>query len=234
MSQKDYYQILGVSEKTSPEEIKKIYRKLALKYHPDKNPGNKEAESKFKGISEAYYVLSDPKRREQYDQMRKFGGTSTGNFAGAQGFDFEELLKQFGGGRRSKPSGRYSVFEDVFGDIFSGLGGESRSFRRTRGPDGSVYEFYSGGPASPAGGEEDVAQPEEARVDIIVNLRISNEKAEKGGRVTFRNPEGKTLSVTIPPHMRAGQRLRLTRQGRPCPSCHHKGDLILQVRVDGK
>ena len=117
MSQKDYYQALGVQEKASPEEIKKVYRKLAVKYHPDKNPGNKEAEARFKGISEAYYVLSDPKRRAQYDQMRQFGGGPGGNFAGSQGFDFEELLRQFGGGR-SRPTGPYSSFRGFFLNFF--------------------------------------------------------------------------------------------------------------------
>lgn len=223
MSQKDYYQVLGVQEKASPEEIKKVYRKLAVKYHPDKNPGNKEAEVRFKGISEAYYVLSDPKRRAQYDQMRQFGGGPGGNFAGSQGFDFEELLKQFGGGR-SRPTGQYSSFGDVFEELFGGAGERSGSFRQKRGPGGAVYEYYQGG-GRPSAGES------APKVDILVNLNVSREKAEKGGRVTFRTPEGTTLSVTIPPHTRSGQKLRLTRQGHPCPTCHHQGDLILQIKV---
>lgn len=222
MSQKDYYQVLGVQEKASPEEIKKVYRKLAVKYHPDKNPGNKEAEARFKGISEAYYVLSDPKRRAQYDQMRKFGGGFSGNFAGSQGFDFEELLKQFGGGR-SRPTGQYSSFGDIFEEIFGGAEEGSRGFRQRRRPGGSVYEYYPEGGAS--------TEEPAAKVDILVNLNVSRDKAEKGGRVTFRTPEGTTLSVAIPPHTRTGQKLRITRQGRPCPTCHHPGDLILQVKV---
>lgn len=222
MSQKDYYKVLGVSEKASADEIKKVYRKLAVKYHPDKNQGNKEAETKFKELSEAYYVLSDPKRRAQYNQMRQFGGAQGGNFAGSQGFDFEELLRQFGGGR-GKSSGRYSAFGDIFEEIFKDSGGGSRNFRQGQGPGGSVYEFYSGGEQEP-----EAASP---KVDIAVNLNISHDKAEKGGRVTFRTPEGKTLSVNIPPHTRPGQKLRLTRQGRLCPSCRHEGDLILQVKV---
>ncbi len=223
MNQKDYYKVLGVSEKASPEEIKKVYRKLAVKYHPDKNPGNKEAEAKFKGISEAYYVLSDPKRRTQYDQMRQFGGAQSGNFAGSQGFDFEELLRQFGGGGRARPSGRYSAFGDIFEEILGNSGDDSRSFRQRRGPGGSVYEFYSSG--------EPEMEETSPKVDLVVNLNISRDKAEKGGRVTFRTPQAKTLSVTIPPHTRPGQKLRLTRQGRVCPTCQHEGDLILQVKI---
>jgi DnaJ-class molecular chaperone len=68
--------------------------------------------------------------------------------------------------------------------------------------------------------------------DIVVNLKISREKADKGGQVTFRSPEGKTISVKIPPKTKLGQKLRLTRQGRLCPSCNHEGDLILQIKVD--
>ena len=140
---KNYYETLGVSETSAPEEIKKVYRKLAIQYHPDKNPGNKQAEAKFKEISGAYYVLSDPKRRAEYDKMRKFGGSSQGDFAGTQGFDYEELLKQFGGGRRSQSSrGQYSVFNDIFENFFSGSGGGPKSFTQSRGPQGAVYQFY--------------------------------------------------------------------------------------------
>lgn len=227
MTQKDYYKILGVGEKTGAEEIKKAYRKLAVKYHPDKNPGNvKEAEARFKEISEAYYVLSDEKRRSQYDQMRRFGGSGGGrssNFAGAQGFDFEDLLRQFRGGQ-GRPTGRYSAFGDIFEDLFQSGGSGRGNFRTYQRPGGTVYQY--------AGGEEDWdenLQTQGADVDIVVNLRVSKEKMEKGGKVTFRTPEGRTLSVKIPPRTRPGQKLRLTRQGRLCPACHHEGDLILRV-----
>ncbi len=216
--QKNYYQILGVSETSSEDEMKKVYRKLAVKYHPDKNPGNKEAETKFKEISEAYYVLSDSKRRAQYDQMRRMGGAQPGNFAGAQGFDFEDLLRQFGSGR-SKPSGRYSAFGDLFEDLFSGLGGGRYQTQSRAG--GPQYQYYT--PEAETAGAE---------ADVVVNLRVSKEKAEKGGAVTFRTAEGKTLSVKIPPKSRSGQKLRLSRQGRLCQACNHEGDLILQLKVD--
>ncbi len=223
---KDYYETLGVPETATPEEIKKVYRKLAFQYHPDKNPGNKGAEEKFKEISGAYYVLIDPKRRAEYDQMRQLGGSSTGDFAGAQGFDFEELLKQFSGRSRSRSArGPYSGFSDIFADLFSGSG--PKSFTQSRGPGGTVYQYYSSQP----GDLELGAEEEPARVDVYVNLRISSEKAKKGGRVAFRTPKGKTISVAIPPNTRQGQKLKLTRQGRLCPTCRHEGDLILQVEL---
>lgn len=223
---------MGVSESAKPEEIKKVYRKLAFQYHPDRNPGKKDAEAKFKDISEAYYVLSDPKRRTEYDQMRRFGAAGGGeNFAGAQGFDFEELLRRFGGGGRTTgrtSSGRYSAFEDIFSDLFSGGGG--RGTRTAGGPGGATYEFYT------TGGRDDEdygggGVPTQPAADVAVNLRISKEKAEKGGKVTFKTPEGKTINVTIPPNTKSGQKLRLTRQGRLCPTCRHEGDLILHIHT---
>ena len=230
--QKDYYKVLGVAENASPDEIKKVYRKLAVKYHPDKNPGNaKQAEAKFKEISEAYYILSDEKKRAQYDQMRKYGGGFQGNYAGAQGFDFEELLRQFsGGGRgRSRAAGgeQYSAFSDIFSDLFGGgMGG------------GGHYRVYSSGSPNrnfyqTAGGYDDdvYVQSAEPAVDVTVNLKISKKKAKTGGKVTFRTQAGKTISVKIPAGIRTGQKLRLSREGRDCPTCHHPGDLILQIKV---
>lgn len=224
---KDYYEVLGVSETAAPEEIKKVYRKLAFQYHPDRNPGNKAAEAKFKEISGAYYVLSDPKRRAEYDQIRKFGGSTASDFAGAQGFDFEELLKQFSGQGRSHVSrSQYSGFSDIFADLFSG--GGPKGFAQRRGPGGAVYQYYSSEPGDSWSGTE---EEEPARVDVYVNLRISKEKAKKGGRVAFRTPEGKAISVAIPPNTREGQKLKLARQGRLCPACRHEGDIILRVEL---
>lgn len=120
MAEKDYYQILGVKKTATEDEIKKAYRTLAKKHHPDRNKGNKEAENKFKEISEAYAVLSDKEKREQYDRLGReafsFGGGGQNPFAG---FDFS----QFGGagrrtrtGRRGEPAG----FTDIFSDLFGG------------------------------------------------------------------------------------------------------------------
>ena len=118
MAKRDYYEVLGVVKSASAEEIKKAYRKLALKYHPDRNKGDKNAEAKFKEASEAYHVLSDKERKTNYDQFGHAafeGGSARGGFSN---FDFS------------------SVFSDIFGsdpfdDIFEGFGGRRRGRRRT-------------------------------------------------------------------------------------------------------
>src|SRR5574344_1327997 len=92
MAKRDYYEVLGLSKTASEDEIKKAYRKLAIKYHPDRNPGNKEAEEKFKEAAEAYDVLHDPQKRQQYDQFG-FNAPGGGGFSGAEGFSMDALVK---------------------------------------------------------------------------------------------------------------------------------------------
>ena len=122
MSKRDYYEILGVSKNASDAEIKKAYRQMALKYHPDKNPDDKEAEEKFKEAAEAYEVLSDANKRSRYDQ---FGHAGIGGAAGTGGFSMsmDDIFSQFG-----------DIFGDAFGGAFSGFGGfgGSRGGRRRR------------------------------------------------------------------------------------------------------
>lgn len=111
MSKRDYYEVLGISKSASPEEIKKAYRKLAIKFHPDKNPGDKEAEENFKQAAEAYEVLSDPQKKARYDQYGHAGlGGAGGGFGGGfgGGMSMEDIFSQFG---------------DIFGGGFSGFGG---------------------------------------------------------------------------------------------------------------
>jgi len=216
MAKNDYYDVLGVKEDAGEQEIKSAYRKLALKYHPDKNPGNKEAEEKFKKISEAYYTLGDKKRREKYDNMRKYGGFE-GDFASSQGFDFSEFMKQFsGGGGGGFSSG--SPFGDIFGDIFSNIG--SRGGTRT-------YYYTTGGqPGVGVPGAET-----EVDTDIRTTLTVPKALAEKGGEAKFRLAGGKHITLKIPRGIRSGQKLRLKGQGDSCPCCKHKGDLIVQVHI---
>ena len=124
MAQKrDYYEVLGVSKTATEDEIKKAYRQIAIKYHPDRNPGDKEAEEKFKEAAEAYNVLHDPAQRQQYDQ---FGFNAPGGFGGFGGF----------GGTSMNMDDIFSMFGDIFGGHgFGGFGGGSRGRQRHRGSD---------------------------------------------------------------------------------------------------
>lgn len=221
MAQKDYYKVLGVPESAGADQIKKAYRDLAKKHHPDANPGNKSAEEKFKEISEAYYVLSDEKKRREYDQFRRSGfsegygrqGQGGQGFQGAQGFNYDEILRAFraqqqgGRGGRVHFGGSMGGFEDVFAGIFGGGG------------------HYAGG-----GEEEDLAP--RAAADVTATLRVPKSKAQKGGEVTFTTSDGKRITVKIPPGTTSGKKLRLSRQGRECPTCAHPGDLILNIHVE--
>lgn len=216
MPPKDYYEILGVSETATDAEIKKAYRKLALKYHPDKNAGNKDAEEKFKEVSEAYYTLEDKKRRAQYDNMRKMG-TYTGDFSSDQGFDFSEFLKGFSGGE-GYSSG--SPFGDIFGDVFSGASGGRQG--------GRTYYYSSGGGmrgGDPSGMQTDVD------TDIRAELPIPKNLAEKGGEAKFKLSSGRSITLKVPKGTKNAQKMRLKGQGQNCPCCKHKGDLIVTIKV---
>ncbi|MDD3089551.1 MAG: DnaJ domain-containing protein, partial [Candidatus Omnitrophica bacterium] len=136
MAANDYYKVLGVKEDASADEIKKAYRKLALKYHPDKNAGNKKAEDEFKKVSEAYYTLGDEKRRKEYDTLRRTGGFS-GNFSSNQGFDPSDFMSHFSSGRGFSSSSPFGdIFEDLFAGMGSGRGGRSG---------GHTYYYSTGG-----------------------------------------------------------------------------------------
>ena len=214
---KDYYKILGVPENASADQIKKDYRKLAIQHHPDKNKGNKQAEDKFKEISEAYYVLSDPKRRAEFDQYRKFGGVDPrqgGGFRGAEGFDFEDLLRSYGrqsGGRTSRQQS-YSGFADIFEELFNGV---------TRD---SSFDFLSGQNSQRG------SAPKPENYDIQGTLKVAPEIAKKGGKVKIKSKDGRLLSVTIPQGSVHGLKLRLAGLGKTSPT-GQKGDLILQLKV---
>ncbi len=217
MGKKDYYEILGVAEDASLAEIKKSYRKLALKYHPDKNKGDKSAEEKFKEVSEAYYSLGDEKRRKEYDNMRKLGGFS-GDFSSSQGFDYSDFMNQFSGGGGGFSSG--SGFGDIFGDIFSGRGGSQQGGYNTY--------YYSQG-----GGMREEAQRTQGEVDtdIRANLPVPKKLAKSGGEAKFSLSSGKNISLKVPAGTKDGQKMRLKGQGSDCPCCNHKGDLIVTLKI---
>ena len=117
MGKRDYYEVLGVSKEATKDEIKKAYRKQALKYHPDKNPGDKKSEENFKEAAEAYEVLSNDEKKARYDRYGHAGlGNNGGGFAG-QGMTMEDIFSSFG---------------DIFGDAFGGFGGFGGGRQRTK------------------------------------------------------------------------------------------------------
>jgi molecular chaperone DnaJ len=128
MAKRDYYEILGVTKGASADEIKKSYRKVAMQYHPDRNPGDKTAEEKFKEAAEAYEILSDQDRRAQYDRFGHAGVSGNGRGAHPGGMNMDDIFSQFG-----------DIFgEDIFGSFFGGAGGQrGRGGQRTRGTRGS-------------------------------------------------------------------------------------------------
>lgn len=120
---KDFYEILGVGKNATPEEIKKAYRKKAIEFHPDKNPGDKEAEENFKLAAEAYEVLSDPQKKARYDQFGHDAYTNqSGGFGGGGGMNMDDIFSQFG-----------DIFGGAFGGAFSGFGGGGGGVRRAKG-----------------------------------------------------------------------------------------------------
>ena len=126
MGKRDYYEVLGVSKEATKEEIKKAYRKQALKYHPDKNPGDKKSEENFKEAAEAYEVLSNDEKKARYDRYGHAGmGSNGGGFSG-QGMTMDDIFSSFG---------------DIFGDAFGGFGGFGGG---RRGDEGSIKEVISG------------------------------------------------------------------------------------------
>jgi len=208
MATRDYYDVLGVNKNASDEEMKKAYRKLAMKYHPDRNPNKKEAEERFKEINEAYAVLSDKEKRKQYDTFGAEGFrqrfTQEDIF---KGFDFDEILSGlFGGrGKREFRFGGREGFE--FGDFFGGGRGAYQNMGR-----------------APQKGE-----------DILYELPITIEEAAFGGekRVTFRKEKGGTeeISVRIPKGIASGKKLRVAGKGSEGRNGGPSGDLYLQVEI---
>jgi DnaJ-class molecular chaperone len=192
MAEKDYYEILGVKKSATESEIKKSYRDLAKKFHPDKNKGNKDAENRFKEISEAYAVLSDKEKRAQYDRLgaEAFGPGGANPFAG---FDFSQFMGGgAGGGGRGKRGRRTTTtssgggsmdFTDIFGDLFGGGGG---------------------------GGGFAQQEPPEMQAELTIDFR----DAILGSTMSLQ-VNGESMKVKIPEGIAQGQKIRVKRAGTP-------------------
>lgn len=211
MGGKDYYKILGISKNASQEEIKKAYRKLALKYHPDRNKGNKEAEERFKDINEAYAVLSDPEKRKQYDMLGAEGFQSRFSQQDIfRGFDFESIFRDFGFGFGGR-------VRDIFSEILGDFGGTSYYFT------GSPFERAES--YSPRGIKGR---------DLIYELPVTLDEVARGAKKTISyNADGRqeTISISIPAGVKDGQKLRVKGKGGQGPYGGPRGDLYVQIRV---
>lgn len=222
MNYKDYYKILGVDKNASQDEIKKAYRKLAVKYHPDKNPNDKKAEEKFKNISEAYEVLKDPETREKYDRLGAnwkqyeqaqaqqgqgfdpFGGfgqtgqrTRTGSFSQE---DFESFFGGFGG------SGFSEFFERFFGGGFDSRAQKQRSSSRQR---------------------RQSTQAQNLKGDIYISL----EDAFHGTK-RILNVNNERFRVSIPKGIKDKQTLRMKGKGQEDPFTGKRGDILLTIHIN--
>jgi len=213
MEYKDYYKILGVEKSATQDEIKKAYRKLAMKHHPDRNPGNKSAEEKFKEITEANEVLSDPDKRKKYDTL----GSNWKQYQHTGGQGFDDFFTNFGGGRRSSGSGANYEFNGNINDIFGGMGGGFSDF----------FESFFGGRGGGFGGR---TQQQKTAVDVEAILNVSLEDAFNGSEKTI-NVDGKKLKIKVIPGTKDGQKLRLKGLGRSKTADGIKGDLYLNIHV---
>ncbi|MDC0834002.1 DnaJ-class molecular chaperone CbpA [Geitlerinema sp. FC II] len=215
---RDYYKILGVPRDASTEDIKRSYRRLARKYHPDLNPGDKSAEERFKDIGEAYNILSDPEKRQQYDQFSRFlsqkktrrkparatrNGTATAEPQFEQYADFNSFLDDLLNRRANRATARTEAPPPPGTRVRV----DSRDAFRRR----TTKTAYT------------VSRPTPR--DIEARLTLPLEKAYTGGRERIRLEDGRSLEVNMPPGMVSGQRVRLKGQGE------HGGDLYLKITV---
>ncbi|MBT2521518.1 DnaJ C-terminal domain-containing protein [Arthrobacter sp. ISL-28] len=205
---KDFYAILGIAKDASDADIKKAYRKLARQHHPDTNSGNSASEKKFKDISEAYSVLSDPDERQQYDAIRAMGG-----------------------GARFAPHGAGSTanggFEDLFGGLFTGGGGRhSGGFSTAGGIPPEFADLFGGGFG---GGPAGYQRAPQKGADRTATTSISFAGSIRGTTIGLREPDGEVIDVRVPAGIKDGQKVRVRGKGQYGPAGN--GDLMVTVNV---
>src|SRR6476646_4592956 len=223
--EKDFYAILGVPQDSDQGAIKKAYRKLARKHHPDQNAGDAASEQRFKDIGEAHSVLADPEKRREYDAVRqmarggaRFTAGGPGGGPGAGGFE-DVFSSMFGGGGGGGPRVRYSTgggggqpnLEDLLGGMFGGAGAGS--------PYGGGAGFRA--PTGPRKGG-----------DLTARTSLSFRDAVQGATVTLGTGGGDQITTRIPAGVKDGQKIRLRGKGQPGDAGATPGDLILTVTVE--
>ena len=221
---KDYYKVLGIDKNATPDAIKKAYRQLALKYHPDRNKGDKEAEERFKEINEAYAVLSDSEKKRQYDMFGSegfhqrysqediFRGFDIGDIFKDMGFGTSDIFSVlFGGGGGKRRGVRYTTYTNPFGQYATGGGG----------PD--YADYFARGGGAPAGGR-----------DAVTDLTITLEEAASGTEKLLSIQRAGTvekIAVKIPPGIDTGKKLRVAGKGESGPGGGPAGHLYVRINV---
>ena len=215
MQPRDYYEILGVDRQASSDDLKKAYRSLAVQYHPDRNPGNKKAEDRFKEISEAYAVLSDTNHRRKYDRFGHEG--LAGQYSREdlfRNFDVSDMFKDFGLGN-----------EDFFNQIFGGGGCGRGRARRNNLNHGSFFTGFG----------QESARVRRKGPNVTCDLQVTLAEVMHGSNrlVAFNTEVGVSkISVKIPPGLESGRKLRLAGQGHPSPDEGGRpGDLLVKITV---
>jgi len=217
---KEYYQILGIPRNATKAQIKKAYRKLAMQYHPDRNPGKEQwANEKFKEINEAYAVLGDPEKRRQYDQFGTVGNIGDIFSSPFTRPDFEDVLRRFG-----RAGLGFDFLDNIFGDSLRGKSFSFKIYSRGSGrPGGTRFEVPRG-----INLEEIFAQAQPPRQDVRYEITITGEQAARGLEKDLKR-RGRTLRVKIPPGVKTGSKVRL-RNARQITD-GQPGDIMILVNV---
>ena len=201
---RDYWKVLGLERGADGDTVKKAFRKLARQHHPDVNPGDKQAEARFKEISEAYEVLSDPEKRRRYEQFGQYWNQAgVGSGGPGAGFDVD--------------FGRYGNFDDFINDLLGRFGAGG-----TPGTPGGFPGGFGGGFGAP---------PPAANLDAEASIKISLAEAFRGCERTLQVNQER-VQVRIPGGVKPGSRLRLKGKGNLQPSSGRRGDLYLTINLD--
>ena len=212
---KDFYSALGVSKDASAEDIKRAYRKLARKYHPDKNPGDSAAEERFKEVGEAYQVLSNEEDRKQYDAIRAFGA---------------------GGARFTAGGGGDAGFEDMFSSMFGGSGGSFR--RHAQGANASsggfedIFNMFGGSGGGGSRFSFGSSRRASRGEDLVTSVSIPLRQAASGTAVKITTASGRSVTAKIPAGVTDGQKIRVPGKGGAGVNGGPDGDILVTVNVE--